>query len=214
VNQAATTSASALPETPVVADPSETEVPRDGEIININELDYAPWMSTPFGPREENLVPMEFEETELYFGAIIKPGYLPSDIVFEDFFTEQNPDGKRGIYEDASGEIIYDKYSLVYLSAAAIDYYNENGRFETLTPKGVYVNVGKISGIGTGIRWDDEGIKTSQIGGYEVFIASYKTDVMHYVAVFEKKDVHFAIETMDIPESEFIKIVRSYIAVD
>jgi hypothetical protein len=211
----AATNVTTIPETTVTsAVSSDTAIQPNDDIININELDYAPWMSMPNFPREENLVPMVREQIELYYGTTIVPGYLPSDIVYEDFFTEQNPGGKRGIYKDEAGEIIYDKYSLVYLSTAAIDFYNENERFETITPKGVYISAAKSSGIGTGIRWDDEGIKTSQIGGYEIMLASYKIDVMHYVAVFDKDDVHFAIETIDIPESEFIKIVTSYTAVD
>jgi hypothetical protein len=209
------TNVTTVPE-PTVTTAVSTKTPTQSNdnIININALNYAPWMSSTFGPLDENLVPMAFEEIELYYGVAITPDYLPPDIVYEDFFTEQNSGGKRGIYKDAAGEIIYDKYSLVYLSLSAIDYYNENGRFETITPKGVYINSGKFSGIGTGIRWDNEGIKTSQIGGYEMRLASYKTDVTHYVAVFDKDDVHFVIETVDIPESEFIKIVTSYTTVD
>jgi hypothetical protein len=208
----AVTSVTAISETPAVTTNStETATVQNDDIININVLDYAPWMSSPFGPRDDELVPMTFEEIELYFGTAIAPGYLPPDLVFEDVYAKQNPGGKRGVYKDADGEIIYDKYSLTYLTAANIAYYEENGRFETLTPKGVYISTGKISGIGTGIRWNDEGVLPSQIGGYDVMLASYEIDVMHFVAVFDKDDVHFAIETVDIPESEFLKIVRSYL---
>lgn len=129
------------------------------------------------------------KELERYYGVTILPEQLPEDLTLSE-------DGEQNYH------VAYNEEDKVMDDNNRLTYQNRNGS-RKLEITVWTVEMGEITGFA------NDNLKKSQILGHEVTIGHFKNgtagqETDGYLAVFEKSDVNFSVQSYGLTEDEFI----------